>query len=153
MPCSHSTLAKLKMTKVSVSSLKQCPYGFATSGRVDPTREDVQAAIEEERFCEKVMDRDYEEIKSEILNRTKNPEEMDQMMRTFHAERIAELVRTKDSWLGVPDEWPIRINQFSHVTAGNHRFRAIRYLNIKEIDVLVENVDEANGMYNLEEIW
>ncbi|MCB1096522.1 MAG: hypothetical protein KDN22_13175, partial [Verrucomicrobiae bacterium] len=95
-----------EMIKVKASTLKQCPYGFATNQRVDPTRDDVRSAIEENRFCQKVMDRDYEAIQREILELTDIPAEADQLMRKYHAERIAELVRTIDSWLNTHDEWP-----------------------------------------------
>ena len=49
-----------KMQRVKVVELKQSPYGFVNNGRVDPTRQGIQKAIEEGRFSKKVMDRDYE---------------------------------------------------------------------------------------------
>ena len=141
------------MERVRVSKLKQCPYGYMKSERVDPTREDVQKAIEEERFCEYVMDRDYKKICAQIQGKSSDPRKMNQLMRQFHAERIAELVRAKDSWLNTVDDWPITIDQFNDVTAGNHRFRAIRYLEIEEIDVKLEKVDKRSKMHDLPEIW
>lgn len=145
--------AEINMKRVKVSELIQCPYGFVGSQRVDPTYEDVHTAIEESRFCQKIMDKDYEEIRKEIFDQTDISESRNMLMRRFHAERVAELVRTEGLWLNVSDNWPIRINQFNHITAGNHRFRAIRYLGVKEIDVAVENADQREPMYDQPEIW
>jgi len=141
------------MEKARTSELKQCPYGFVGSERVDPTREDLQRAINEKRFCESIMDRDYEEISKAIQSKTNVPAEMNKLMRQFHAERVAELVRTKDQWLNEHDKWPIKINQFNHVTAGNHRFRAVRYLEIEEVWVKREEVSQAHPMYESPQIW
>jgi hypothetical protein len=141
------------MKKALTSELKQCPYGFVGNERVDPTRADVQRAIDEKRFCESIMDRDYERISKEIQSKTNVPTEMNKLMRQFHAERVAELVRTKDQWLNELDKWPIKVNQFNHVIAGNHRFRAIRYLEIEEVWVEREDESQAHPMYGYPEIW
>ena len=99
------------------------------------------------------MDRDYNDVKVEIRNKTQDPAEMDRLMQEFHNERTAELIRTKETWLDKPDAWPIKVNQFNQVIEGNHRFRAIRYLGLAEVEVDV--VQEANPRpgYELPEIW
>ena len=74
-------------------------------------------------------------------------------MREFHNERIAKLVRTKEAWLDKPDSWPIKVNQFNQVIEGNHRFRAIRFLGLDEIEVLVVEEPERRPEYRLPEIW
>jgi hypothetical protein len=142
------------MPKVKVSSLKQSPYAFARSGeRVDPTRQGVQKAIREGRFSQKGMDQHYQsEIVPEIVKKTQDPVERDSLMHEYHNERVAELVRTKEIWLDQPDPHPITINQFNEVIAGNHRFRAVRYLGLAEVEVAVEK-SAYKGFDKLSEIW
>ena len=141
------------MPKVKVSALKQTPYGYRVPrGRVDPTKDGVCKAIKEGRYSTKIMDRDYGEVKAEINRKAKTDEEADEMMREYHNERIAELVRTKDSWLDKPDKWPITVNQFNEVVEGNHRFRAIRYLERDEVEVnVVEGTCQGHACHP--EIW
>jgi hypothetical protein len=67
---------------------------------------------------------------------------MDHLMHKYHNERVAELIRIKDPWLNKVDPWPIKVNQFNQVFEGNHRFRAIRYLELPDVEVVV--VQEAN---------
>jgi hypothetical protein len=143
------------MPKLRVSTLKQTPYGFARGGeRVDPTRQGVKKAIDEGRFSQKIMDRDYENnIAVEVWNKTQDPIERDRLMHEYHNERIAELVRTKEAWLDQPDPHPITVNQFNEVTGGNHRFRAIRYLGREEVEVVIVNDTEARGFDAMPEIW
>lgn len=143
----------LVMTKAKVSDLKQTPYGYATHARVDPTRNGVEKAIREGRFSKMVMDRDYAEVQAEIKNRTHDPIEMDRLMHEYHNERVAELVRTKDAWLNVPEKWPITVNQYGNVIEGNHRFRAIRFLGIDEIDVVIVKENSPRPEFSLPEIW
>lgn len=99
------------------------------------------------------MDQDYNDVAAEICNKTQDPAEMNRLMHEYHNERIAELVRTKESWLNKPDPWPIKVNQFNQVVEGNHRFRAIRYLELDEVEVVL--IQEANPRleYNLPAIW
>lgn len=142
------------MPKVKVGTLKQSPYGFVPNGeRVDPTQQAIQRAIEEGRFSKKIMDQDYNDVATEICNKTQDPGEMNRLMHEYHNERIAELVCTKEAWLNKTDAWPIKVNQFNQVVEGNHRFRAIRYLELDEVEVVF--VQEANPRpeYNLPEIW
>ena len=142
------------MPKVKVSTLKQSPYGLARKDeRVDPTRQGVHKAIAEGRFSKKIMDQDYNDVAAEICNMTQDPAERNRLMREYHNERIAELVRTKDAWLNEPDAWPIKVNQFNQVVEGNHRFRAVRYLGLDEVEVVF--VQEANPRpeYDLPEMW
>ena len=142
------------MPKVKVSTLKQTPYAFATGARVDPTREGVQKAIAEGRFSLKGMDQHYwNEIVPEIEGATQDLAERDRLMREYHNERIAELVRTKEAWLNQPDPHPITVNQFDEVIAGNHRFRAIRYLGVAEVDVAVAQDPKARGFCIFPDIW
>ncbi len=131
------------MPRIKVSTLKQSPYGFARWGeRVDPTRQGVQKAIEEGRFSKKIMDQHYKnDVAGEIRKKTQDPAERDRLMHEYHHERVAELVRTKDIWLDKPDAWPIKVNQFNQVVEGNHRFRAIRYLGLAEVEVTVVQED------------
>lgn len=142
------------MPKVKVSTLRQSPYGFVPNGeRVDPTRQGIQKAIEEGRFSKKIMDQDYNDVAAEITNRTQDPAEMNGLMHEFHNERIAELIRTKDTWLNKPDAWPIKVNQFNQVIEGNHRFRAIRFLELAEVEVVVVQEAKPRLEYGLPEIW
>jgi len=142
------------MPMAKVSSLKQSPYGFLPNGeRVDPTRDGVQKAIDERRFSEKIMDRDYETVKKEILCMTNDPAEGNRLMREFHNERVADLVRTKDVWLDRPDRWPITVNQFNQVIEGNHRFRAIRYLELDEVEVVIKQESAPRWGFDLPDIW
>jgi hypothetical protein len=142
------------MPKVKVSTLKQSPYAFVPNGeRVDPTRQGIQKAVEEARFSKKIMDQDYTGVAAEICNKTQDPAEMNHLMHEYHNERIAELVRTKEMWLNTPDDWPIKVNQFNQVVEGNHRFRAIRYLELNEIEVTFVQEPNPRPGYNLPEIW
>ncbi len=142
------------MPKVKVNTLKQSPYGFVRNGeRVDPTRQGIQKAREEERFSNKIMDQDYNDVAAEISNKTQDPVERNRLMHEFHNERIAELIRTKETWVDKPDAWPIKINQFNQVIEGNHRFRAIRYLELAEVEVIVVQEAKPRPEYQLPEIW
>lgn len=142
------------MPKVKVSMLKQSPYGFVRPGeRVDPTRQGVQKAINEGRFSKKIMDQHYNDVADEILKKTQDPAERDRLMHEYHNERVAELVRTKDTWLAKPDAWPIKVNQFNQVVEGNHRLRAIRYFGLPEVEVAVVQEDKPRSGYALPEIW
>lgn len=142
------------MPKVKVTTLKQSPYGFARPGRrVDPTQQGVEKAIKEGKFSKQIMDQDYNDVVAEIRKKTKDPAEMDRLMHEYHNERIAELVRTKEAWLEKPDAWPIKINQFNQVIEGNHRFRAIRYLGLAEIEVTIVQEAVPRRAYELPEIW
>lgn len=144
-----------EMPKVKVSTLKQSPYAFARLGaRVDPTRQGVQKAINEGRFNQKGMDQHYKsEVEPDILTKTNDPAERDRLMHEYHNERVAELARTKEAWLDQPDPHPITVNQFNEVTGGNHRFRAIRYLNRDEVEVTVVEEAKARGFDNFPDIW
>jgi|GEM_PF-1749361 len=142
--------------KVEVSTLKQSPYAFAQAGkRVDPTRQGVQKAIDEGRYSQKNMDKHYRsEVVPEIENKTQDPAERDRLMHEYHNERVAELIRTKETWLdNKSDAHPITVNQFNEVTAGNHRFRAIRYLKRDEVEVTVVKEADARGFDNFPDIW
>src|SRR6266849_1997062 len=142
------------MPKVKVNTLKQSPYGFVPNGeRVDPTRQGIQKAREEGRFSNKIMDQDYNDVAAEISNKTQDPVERNRLMHEFHDERIAELIRTKETWVDKPDTWPIKINQFNQVIEGNHRFRAIRYLELAEVEVIVVQEAKPRPEYQLPEIW
>jgi len=142
------------MPKVKVNTLKQSPYGFVPNGeRVDPTRQAIQRAIEEGRFSKKIMDQDYSRVATEICNKNHDPGEMNRLMHEYHNERIAELVCTKEAWLNKPDAWPIKVNQFNQVVEGNHRFRAIRYLELDEVEVVFVQESNPRPEYNLPEIW
>lgn len=142
------------MPKVKLITLKQSPYGFVGQGeRVDPTQQGIQKAFEEGRFSNKIMDRDYEDVKIEIMNKTQDPTEMNRLMHEFHNERIAELIRTKEAWLDKPDNWPIKVNQFNQIVAGNHRFRAIRYIGLDEVEVEVIQESMPRPEFELPEIW
>jgi hypothetical protein len=143
-----------EMPRMKVSILKQAPYGFVLKGgRVDPTRQGIQRAIEEGRFSKKIMDQDYNAIAAEIINKTQDPVERSRLMHEFHNERIAELVRTKETWLNKPEAWPIKVNQFNQVIEGNHRFRAIRYLELDDVEVVVVQEPEPRQGFALPEIW
>jgi ParB-like nuclease domain len=143
------------MPKVKVSTLKQSPYGFARLGeRVDPTRQGVQKAIDEGRFSQKIMDQYYfSDVVDEIVNKTQDPVERDRLMHEYHNERIAELIRTKEAWLDKSDAYPITVNQFNEVIAGNHRFRAIRYLGVAEVEVAISKERASRGFDQVPEIW
>ena len=145
------------MSKVKVDSLKQSPYAFAQAQqgkRVDPTRQGVKKAIDEGRFNKKGMDQHYlKEVVPEIVNKTHDPAEMDRLIHEYHNERVAELVRTKEAWLDQPDPHPIKVNQFNEVVEGNHRIRAIRYLNLDEIEVTVVQEPHPRGFHNAPDIW
>lgn len=141
------------MPKVKVSTLKQSPYGFVNGGRVDPTRDGIHRAKEEGRFSKKIMDQDYKDVAAEIMKKTQDPGEMNRLMHEFHNERIAELIRTKETWLDKPDAWPIKANQFNQVIEGNHRFRAIRYLELDEVEVVIVLEPKPRPEYALPEIW
>jgi len=142
------------MPKVKVSTLKQSPYGFVPNGeRVDPTQEGIQKAMKEGRFSNKIMDQDYKDVAAEIGNKTQDLAEMNRLMHEFHNERIAELIRTKETWLDKLDAWPIKINQFNQVIEGNHRFRAIRYLELAEVEVTIVQEAKPRQEYQLPEIW
>jgi hypothetical protein len=141
------------MPRVAVTTLKQSPYGFVGQERVDPTQQGVKTAYEEGRFCKNIMDKDYKSISQAIMQKTQDLSEMNRLMREFHNERVAELVRTKDSWLGVLDAWPIKINQFNQIIEGNHRFRAIRFLELDEIEVEVVEEAAPRPEFALPEIW
>jgi hypothetical protein len=121
--------------------------------RVDPTQQGVRKAIEQGRFSKRIMDQDYKNYVIEIAKKTQDADEIDHLVHEFHNERIAELVRTKDTWLDKPDAWPIRANQFNQVIEGNHRFRAIRYLELDEMEVtFVQEANPRSG-YDLPELW
>jgi hypothetical protein len=109
--------------------------------------------MDEKRFSTKIMDKDYQTICDEIQKKTRDSAEMDRLMHEYHNERIAELVRTKDIWLDKSDSWPITVNQFNQITAGNHRFRAVRFLGQDEVTVVQVTVETKNPAYNLPEIW
>lgn len=141
------------MPKVKVAALIQSPYAFSGQGRVDPTRQGIETAIKEGRFSKSVMDQDYQVVTDAILQKTRDPAEMDRLMREYHNERVAELVRKKDSWLGVRDPWPIKINQFNQVVEGNHRFRAVRFLGLDEVEVVVVEEAAPRPAYTLPDIW
>ena len=136
-----------------VNTLKQSPYAFATDGRVDPTREGVEKAIKESRYSECIMDKDYESVTKSIFAKTRDPAELDRLIHEWHNERVAELVRTKEAWLGKADNWPITINQFNEVIEGNHRFRAVRYLGLDEVAVKVVQEQGRRGFDLHEDIW
>lgn len=142
------------MPKVKVSTLKQSPYGFVGNGeRVDPTRRGILKANEEKRFSKRIMDQDYKGVADEIMNKTQDLAERNRLMHEFHNERIAELIRTKEAWLDKQDAWPIKVNQFNQVIEGNHRFRAIRYLELDEVEVVVAQEPKPRPEYALPEIW
>ena len=63
------------------------------------------------------------------------------------------MVRIKNSWLGVPDSWPIKINQFGQVIKGNHRFRAVRFLELDEVEVVVVEEAAPRPAFVMAEIW
>ncbi len=143
------------MPKVKVNTLKQSPYAFARLGaRVDPTRQGVQKAIDEGRFSQMGMDQHYKsEVVPDILKKTNDPAEMDRLMHEYHNERVAELVRTNEVWLDQPNPHPITVNQFNEIVAGNHRFRAIRYLNRNDVEVTVVQEATARGFDGFPDIW
>ncbi len=99
------------------------------------------------------MDQDYTSVVDEIAKATQDPDEIDRRVHEYHNERIAELVRTNEAWLEKPDAWPIKANQFNQIIEGNHRFRAVRYLGLDEVEVIL--VQEANPRpgYDLPDIW
>lgn len=142
-----------RMTTIKIAELKQSPYGFVGTERVDPTRDGIDRAIKEGRLSDRVMDRDYQAVVEVIRQNSNDPTEMNRLMREFHNERIAELVRTKDSWLGVTDRWPIKVNQFNQVIEGNHRFRAARFLGLEEIEVEVVDEVAPRPEYFFPEVW
>ena len=148
------------MAKIRISALKQSPYGFARKGeRVDPTREGVQKAIDEGRRSKHIMGHNYEDLKAEIVEKTKHLAgmerliEMDRLMHEYHNERIAELVLTKDTWLDKADPWPITVNQFNEIIEGNHRFRAIRHLGVDEVEVIGVEESGPRGFGSVPAIW
>jgi hypothetical protein len=142
------------MPKVKVNALKQSPYACTRNfKRVDPTQHGVQKAIAEGRFSKRIMDQDYTTFVDEVAKTTQDPDEIDRRVHEFHNERIAELVRTKETWLEKPDAWPIKANQFNQVVEGNHRFRAVRYLGLDEVEVVIVQELNPRPEYNLPEIW
>ena len=145
------------MPKFKVSTLKQTPYVFARAQegkRVDPTRQEFKKAIDEGRFSQKIMDQHYySEVVDEIIKKTQDPAEMDRLMYEYHNERIAELIRTREAWPDKPDRFPITVNQFDEVTAGNHRFRVVRYLGVTEVEVNVVEEPTSRRFDEVPEIW
>jgi hypothetical protein len=152
MPHFHNHI--VHMPKIKVNTLKQCPYGYARKDeRVDPTRQGVQKAIDEGRFSKKIMGHNYKEVQAEIWKKTQDPAEMDRLMHEYHNERVAELVQTQETWLDKPDSWPITVNQFNEIIEGNHRFRAIRFLGLDEVEVTIVQAASPSGYFQLPEIW
>jgi hypothetical protein len=142
------------MPKVKLTTLKQSPYVCTRNDkRVDPTRQGVEKAIKEERFCKRIMDQDYASFVNEVAKSTQDPNEIDRLVHEYHNERIAELVRAKEVWLDKPDAWPIKANQFNQVIEGNHRLRAIRYLELDEVEITFVQEAAPRFGYDLPEIW
>lgn len=142
------------MPKVKTATLKQSPYVCTRNDkRVDPTRQGVEKAIKEGRFCKRIMDQDYVAFVNEVAKSTQDSNEIDRLVHEYHNERIAELVRTKEAWLDKPDGWPIKANQFNQVIEGNHRLRAIRYLGLDEVDITFVQEAAPRFGYDLPVIW
>jgi hypothetical protein len=143
----------MNLTKKQVSELKQSPYGFIGLARVDPTKEGVRDAIKEARFSTIIMGSPEYKVMA-VRFAEKEEHEANRLMREYHNERVAELVRTKATWLGKPDDWPITVNEFNEIIEGNHRFRAVRHLEMDEIEVsLVQKGSRYPGIAGYPEIW
>src|SRR5262245_10321943 len=107
---------------VKVNRLKWSPYAYRGTKRVDPTEQGDRHAREYGRYSACMM-KDYNAVRAEIAKQATTAVEEDLLMQRYHNERVAELVRTKDAWLGKGDAWPITVNQFNEVIEGNHRIR------------------------------
>jgi hypothetical protein len=95
------------MPKVKLTTLKQSPYVCTRNDkRVDPTRQGVEKAIKEERFCKRIMDQDYASFVNEVAKSTQDPNEIDRLVHEYQNEQIAELVRAKEVWLDKPTLGP-----------------------------------------------
>jgi hypothetical protein len=119
------------------------PYGN-NLGPHDPTEEQIQAAYEKGDFDGRVMDDlDVQQaIHFDAMKASNNGQDKDaycQVWRMYHARRTAywmnEIRLKPDSWQD-NEAYPVTVKLVA--SAGNHRTRAAKMLNLAPIDVVTE---------------
>ena len=132
----NSTEGKRPIEIRNVSDIKLVPYGDTFGDTVlwcDPSRADVQSAIDERQLEERNYQTDLGTLEVEWKHASNNGQdhaEWVRQVRSYHAPRVAYFVTH-----GLGD--PISVTADGRITDGSHRIRAAIFLGIKEIQVCV----------------
>lgn len=120
-----------------IDGIRLVPYGDRLGDTVldcDPSKADVQRALDECALEKRNYQIDLKELMSEWLCATGEGRDHDEWVRRvkgYHARRVAFFV--KNGW-----EDPIVIAADGKIRDGSHRIRAAIFLGKEEIDVVVE---------------
>lgn len=125
-----------KSEERQIADLTRTSYGETIVVDCDPSDEEISEALKDSRRERRHFQN--EEIATELSDRTrhlKEPiikllEEWGQIVKDYHAQRIAYLIHTEC-------DDPIDVNQDGFITDGNHRVRAAMHRGLTEIKVRV----------------
>jgi hypothetical protein len=134
---------KIKL-KVSPQSLMHWPYGNEL-GQHDPTEEEIKAAYEKGDFDDRVMDDSdvLQAIHLEAMKASNNGQDKDsycKVWKTYHAKRTAywmNEMRLKPASWQKNEAHPLTVKLIA--SAGNHRARAAKMMNLAPIEVVIES--------------
>ena len=100
----------------------------------DPSRDDIQCALDEGNLEERAFQRDLEELKAEWLqasNNARDAAEWIRQLKSYHARRVAWFVA--HGWSD-----PITIGSDGKIKDGLHRLHAAKFLGNEEVEVVLE---------------
>ena len=116
--------------KKKVSEIFNTPYG-QDNVSCEPSKQDIQKAIDEEDFETRGFQEHEPELKAEF--KVLNVPERYEWLRKYHAKRIAFFA--VNGW----DGHPIVLNEDQHtIKEGLHRLKAAIHLDIDEVEVKIE---------------
>jgi hypothetical protein len=119
--------------KRKISEIPPVLYGYRDDGifySQEPSPEDIQLAIKENQFEERAYQTDLEELKTEWRAKAKTRQECDDLVKTYHARRIARFV--VHGWTD-----PIALTADGRMNDGLHRLKAANFKGMDEVEVTI----------------
>ena len=106
-------------------------YGYSDNGvfySCEPSLEDIQLAIKESQLEERGFQSHLEELKTEWQAKAKTRPKYDDLVRIYHARRIAQFV--VHGWTA-----PIILTADGRMNDGLHRLKAAIFNGMEEVEV------------------
>lgn len=100
----------------------------------EPTREDIQLAINYKEFEQRGFQSHLNELRAEWEKNVRNGQEWNERIRVYHTRRIAYFV--EHGWVD-----PIILNPDGTMKDGLHRLKAAIFMDKDEVDVIISDSD------------
>jgi hypothetical protein len=119
--------------KRKISEIPPVRYGYVDNGvgySCEPSPEDIQHAINNNQLEERGFQSHLEELKTEWRANAKTRQECDELVKIYHARRIAFFV--VNGW-----KEPVALTAEGKVNDGLHRIKAAIFIGMDEVEVII----------------